>query len=151
MCLFRKKQGEFYEQYQPISTQQIELEELRQLLTAQFPNAIIMLGEKYRFLCAHDDIAVFLAQDQTNKFKYIADKEQISSYDCNVFASRLMGQFCVPGWADLAFGKVWLLQPAHALNLMVTEAKEILYVEPQSDTLLDFTTYNPGFVRFIEM
>ena len=152
MCIsFRKRVGEFYEEHQPTSTAQIELDDLRQLLKKWFPKAIVMLGENYRFLCNHDDIAVFLAQDQTNKFEYIADEEQISSYDCNVFASRLMGQFSVPGWADLTFGKVWLLQPNHALNCLIDIDKEFWYVEPQSDHLLNWGSYNPGFVRFIEM
>lgn len=151
MCLFRRKQDEWYEEHQPTSTEQIELAELNQLLKAKFPNALIMLGEKYRFLCEHDDIAVFLAQDQTNKFKYIADREWISSYDCNVFASRLMGQFSVPRWADLAFGKIWLLEPAHALNCLVDVDGFFWYVEPQTDALMEWDNYNPAFVRFIEM
>uniref|UniRef100_A0A6M3INK4 Agglutinin C-terminal domain-containing protein n=1 Tax=viral metagenome TaxID=1070528 RepID=A0A6M3INK4_9ZZZZ len=142
---------EFYETQQPVSTQQITFNELYHLLRSFFPNAGINLGENYRFLCHYDDIAVFLAQDQTNKMDYVSDSREISSYDCNVFANRLLGQFSVPGWADLTFGKVWLSVPAHALNIAITEDKNLWYVEPQTDELKEFTTYEPANIRFVEM
>ena len=142
---------EFYETYQPTSTQQIEFADLYKLLRLYFPKADLYLGERYRFLCHYDDIAVFLAQDQTNKFEYIADKKEIPSYDCNVFANRLLGQFSVPGWADLCFGKVWLTIPSHALNCMINQDKDFYYVEPQSDELLEYNHYEPNNVRFVEM
>lgn len=142
---------EFYETQQPTSNRQVSFTELYQLLKYYFPQAVINLGEKHRFLCSYDDIAVFLAQDQTNKIGYVVDEAGISSYDCNVFANRLLGQFSVPGWADLTFGKVWLTTPAHALNCMVAEDKECWYIEPQTDELLERTKYSADAVRFIEM
>lgn len=144
-------QLEFYETQQPVSALQISFSELHQLLKYFFPKAIINLGDNYRFLCNYDDIAVFLAQDQTNKMEYIRDTTGISSYDCNIFANRLFGQFSVPKWADLTFGKVWLTTPAHALNCMVAEDKEFWYIEPQTDELLERAKYSADGVRFIEM
>jgi len=142
---------EFWELFQPASVQQISFQDLYTTLRTLFPNASINLGENYRFLCSYDDIAVFLAQDQTNKMDYIGDANGISSYDCNVFANRLLGQFSVPGWADLTFGKVWLSQPAHALNCMLAQDDKFFYIEPQTDELLDYASYEAGSVRFIEM
>jgi len=144
---------EFYELYQPTSTKQVTYKELLALLRSFFPHVAgsINLGESYRYLCAYDDISVFLAQDQTNKMQYVSDQKEISSYDCNVFANRLLGQFSVPGWADLTFGKVWLTVPSHALNCMVAEDGKFWYVEPQTDELLDLNKYPVESVRFIEM
>lgn len=142
---------EFYEKYQPTSTRQVSFDELYLILYRHFPNVQLLLGENYRFLCNHDDIAVFLAQDQTNKFEYISDRKEISSMDCNVFANRLLGQFSVPGWCDLCFGKVWLRVPSHALNAVLTEDEKFFYIEPQTDELLDYSFYESSSVRFVEM
>jgi len=94
----------------------------------EFPGADIFLSDRNFKLCAYDDIAWFLAQDQTNKLEYVAEK-----YDCDDFAYRLMGQFSVPGWSDLAFGLVWTEK--HAMNIIVAEDKKIFFIEPQSDKL----------------
>jgi len=146
-----ESQIDFWTQYQPTSNVQITFGELYALLRKLFPKAPVNLGENYRFLCAYDDIALFLAQDQTNKFEYISDQKGISSYDCNIFANRLLGQFSIPGWCDLTFGKVWLSLPSHALNCMVAEDRQFFYVEPQTDKLLPINKYNRDNVRFIEM
>uniref|UniRef100_A0A6M3KWV3 Agglutinin C-terminal domain-containing protein n=1 Tax=viral metagenome TaxID=1070528 RepID=A0A6M3KWV3_9ZZZZ len=143
--------GEFYETQQPVSTKQIESSDLYKLLREYLPKAEINLSENYRRLCNSNDIAVFLAQDQTNKIDYVSDRPDISSYDCNVFANRLMGQFSVPGWSDLCFGKVWLSSPAHALCCLIDEDQNFWWVEPQTDELLEWITYQPNSVRFIEM
>lgn len=142
---------EWYELHKPISSEQITFTELFQILRAKFPSAIINLGENYRFLCHYDDVAFFLAQDQTNKINYVRDESGISSHDCNVFANRLLGDFSVPGWADLCFGKVWLSVPSHALNCILGEDKQFWFVEPQTDELLEVNTFRPEAIRFIEM
>ena len=142
---------EWYELNQPASTKQIISTDLYKFLWRHFGDTPFFIGDRYRYLCNYDDIAVFLAQDQTNKMEYVSDTEGISSYDCNVFANRLMGQFSVPGWCDLTFGKIWLKVPAHALNLIITETEEIFYVEPQNDELMSVDKYDSKEVRFIEM
>jgi hypothetical protein len=113
---------------QPTSTKRIENEELRQLLHAANPSASIFLSDGSYLLCNEDDIKAFLAQDATNRNKYEAE-----AFDCDDFSYRLLGQFSVPGWSDLCLGIIWT--DVHALNICVTEDKQILYIEPQSDEL----------------
>jgi len=125
----------------PTSTKRIKGEVLYKLLRDKFPDAELYLSDKDYLLCSYDDIALFLAQDNTNKMGYI--KEIL---DCDDFSYRLMGQFSIPGWSDLAFGIVW--SNVHALNICVTEDLEVLFVEPQSDELKDS---QQGLIRFIIM
>ena len=144
---------EWWESNQPETTEEITHTELWNFLHEKFPEAEIFMGENYRTLMSYNDLATFLAQDQTNKMEYIADKQGISSYDCNVFANRLMGQFSVPGWADKTFGKVWTSQPqAHALTCAIDVDWNFLWVEPQNDGIKEslHVTIEP-IVRFIEM
>jgi len=145
-------QLEFYERFQPVSKREVDGKTLREIIRKQFGYDVTYFqGEEHRFLCHPDDIAVFLAQDQTNKFPYISDTKGISSYDCNVFANRLLGQFSVPGWSDLTFGKAWLYVPSHAINCMIDEDEEFWWVEPINDTLLPVDYYDARSVRFVEI
>jgi len=143
--------GEYYKTHQPVSDKQITSSELYALLRSLFPGIAVNLGDSYRFLCHYDDITEFLVQDVTNKMPYISDRQNISSFDCNVFANRLLGQFSVPGWSDLCFGKAWLTIPAHALNIMIADDRKFWWIEPQTDELLEYNYYKPENVRWIEL
>ena len=69
---------------------------------------------------------------------------------CDDFSYRLMGQFSIPGWSDLAFGIVWTSKPyAHALNCMIDEEERFWFVEPQTDELIE--TIEGVEARFIIM
>jgi len=147
MCL--KKKIASPDTINPKMEQQITNIDLRNRLKELFPDALLLLGENYRWLAHNEDIALFLAQDQTNKMEYVSDKKGISSYDCNVFANRLMGQFSIPKWCDVTFGKAWLRIPSHAVNCMLNQELEFFWVEPQTDELLNKNKYSD--VIFIEM
>ena len=126
----------------PVVTASIDIAELKKLLRDKFPNSVVYLSDKEYNLAAYDDIALFLAQDETNKMGYV-DQER----DCDDFAYRLLGQFSVPGWSHLTFGMVWTYN--HAFNIVVTTDKEILFVEPQTDELLSDLKEEWGLMRFI--
>jgi len=117
-----------------------------QILRDRFPEGDIHISDAHSyFACSYDDIAYFLAQDETNRFEY---KDQ--SYDCDDFAARLFGQFSVPGWSDLCIGKMWTEK--HALNLMIDEDQKVWFIEPQSDTIKEeLTDWQGSKNRFIEM
>jgi len=116
----------------PTSVARISITDLRSLIKDKYPGCDLYLSDKEYLLCSHDDIALFLAQDSSNKETYIEEK-----YDCDDFSYRLMGQFSIPDWSDLAFGIIWT--QIHAFNIMITEQEEILFVEPQTDELIEPT------------
>ena len=116
------------ERIEPQSMIRVELAELRQILASAAPTANIQMADNWKFLCNYEDVALFLAQDQTNKLEYIAEE-----YDCDDFAFRLMGQFSVPGWAHLALGICWT--GTHALNCFIDEERKLWFLEPQNDTI----------------
>jgi len=126
MCIFREKVEP--ERILPTSTERIEHEELLSLLQTHLPEAGIYLSDREYLLCKYDDMALFLAQDETNKMGYIPEER-----DCDDFSYRLMGQFSIPGWSDLCFGIVWT--DYHALNCMIDEDKKIWFIEPQTDEI----------------
>jgi len=114
----------------PQSTEIIELADLHTLLMAAAPGATIHMADKWKYLCNYDDVALFLAQDQTNKAEYVAEE-----HDCDDFSFRLKGQFSIPGWSGLALGICWT--DNHALNCFVDEAEKLMFIEPQNDTITD--------------
>lgn len=112
----------------PTSAERIDYGDLYALLRSEAPQAEVFLSDKNYLLCDKADIKAFLAQDETNKMGYVPEER-----DCDDFAYRLMGQFSIPGWSDLAFGIVWT--DKHAMNCFVTENNEFWLIEPQNDTL----------------
>lgn len=139
MCFFKKKVEP--ETVNPQVTKKIQLAELYNLLHAHFPQTQILMSDQEKYLCHYDDIALFLAQDETNKAKFTYE-----TYDCDDFAFRLKGQFSIPGWSGLALGICWT--QTHALNLFVSEDKKIYFLEPQNDTI---TEVIDGIPRIIIM
>ncbi len=116
--------------------------ELYDFLVKKFPNVPLYLSDTDYKLAHYDDVAQFLAEDTTNRFGYSKD------YDCDDFAYRLLGQFSVPGWAELTFGMVWT--DTHALNVVITEDWQFFFVEPQNDELLTELKAGTGTtIRFI--
>ena len=140
MCFFRKPKVE-PETIKPTSTRKASFTEVFQLIAERFPDCPIYLSDNEYLLCSYDDIALFLAQDQTNKMEY-----QSEVYDCDNFSYRLMGQFSIPGWSALAFGIVWSAN--HAFNVFISEDKKLLFVEPQDDSISENME---GDLRFIIM
>ena len=128
MCFLKKKPLVEPEVILPTSTERIPVDELNTLIKGRFIDCQLYLSDLNYLLCSYDDIALFLAQDETNKMTYISEKR-----DCDDFAYRLMGQFSIPEWSDLCLGIIWTTN--HAFNVFITEDKEILFIEPQSDTI----------------
>ena len=114
----------------PHSAKTITYLQLQRLLKELFPTADIYLSDKVYLLCDNEDVAAFLAMDKTNRQEFVAEK-----YDCDDFAYRLMGQYSVPHWSDLALGLIWT--DKHAMNYYVDESGKLWYVEPQNDTVAD--------------
>lgn len=145
---FRKKPAVEPETIKPTSTTEIDLTELWRTLRDKFPKLANPDTEFYLsdagnyLLPTSNDIALFLAQDQTNKYPYIVEK-----FDCDDFAYRLMGQFSIPEWSALCFGIVWTT--THALNCVIDEDKNFWFVEPQTDELMSELKSWMGEVRFL--
>ena len=133
------------EKIKPTSTRVISMGALYQILRKRFPEGELYLSDSMYLLSNKADISKFLQQDATNKYKYQSEK-----YDCDDFAVRLWGQFTIPLWSHLAFGMVWT--NLHALNILVTEDLEVLFVEPQSDTLQkELKPWQGSQIRFVCM
>ncbi len=146
MCFFKKNKVVEPETIKPTSTTEIDLTKLWRLLRSKFPKPtdteFYVSDARNYLLPTSDDIALFLAQDQTNKMEYVKQK-----FDCDDFAYRLMGQFSIPEWSALCFGIVWTT--AHALNCVIDEDKNFWYVEPQTDELMRELEPWMGKVRFV--
>ncbi len=114
------------------------------IIRARFPDCKLFISDMNDYkLVSDEDMAWFLAQDQTNKMGYVPEVR-----DCDDFSYRLMGQVSVPGWSDLAFGIVWT--DAHALNCVILETKEFFFIEPQTDELQkELKSWQGTNIRFI--
>ena len=131
-CTLGKALGECGEEgeiLKPTSTREISLAEKQSFLMVKFPGVPLFLTYQH-LMASYDDIACFLAQDQTNKFGYI-----FPDFICSTYAMRLAGQFNVPDWSAITFGLVWT--DKHALNCVLTEDMKFYFVEPQLDELQD--------------
>ena len=145
MCFLFKKARVEPEKLLPTSSMKISGTDLRALMLAQFPDAKVYISDKEYLLCSYNDIALFLAVDQTNILDYIPDE-----YDCDDYSYRLMGQFSIPSWSALAFGIVWT--DIHALNCFITEDREFYFIEPQGDAIQsDLEAWQGNSIRFIIM
>lgn len=133
------------EKIKPTSIRVIDLAGLYYLLRKKFPEGQIYLSDRTYLLCNPQDIRKFLEQDATNKVKYVPE-----GYDCDDFSYRLMGQFSIEDWANLAFGIVWT--DKHALNCFVTETDRVFFIEPQTDEILeDLKDWMGEKIRFVIM
>lgn len=144
MCnLFKRKQSP--SPLKPIIRAEITLTELYALLRKKFPDSYIFLSDTVKYLCDIEDINTFLEQDHTNRMKYVSEK-----FDCDDFAYRLMGQFSIPGWSELAKAIVWT--DRHALNAFVDTNGEWWFIEPQTDDIKnELVLWQGSEVRLIMM
>ena len=127
----------------PILRRSIDVYELSNVLAEKFPDTEIYLSDRTKYLCDIEDIKTFLAQDETNRTKYVAE-----AFDCDDFAYRLKGQFSVHGWAELATGIVWT--NCHALNIVVDANLDVWIIEPQSDKIQsNLEEWQGDSIRFI--
>ena len=133
-------------EYIPDKSMELTGNQVDNIIRLRFPEGKVYISDsKNYYACSYDDIAYFLAQDQTNRQDYVSEK-----YDCDDFANRLYGQFSVPNWSDLCLGKMWT--DKHALNVMITQDKKLVFLEPQSDTISDDLADWQGTTnRFIEI
>ena len=98
-------------------------------LIGAFPYAKIYIADAIYYVCPHQTIESFLAEDPTDRERYVTE-----TYDCDDFSFRLMGQFHAKPYAALAFGIAW--SQVHAYNIFVSKEGEVLIVEPQTDEIL---------------
>lgn len=92
---------------------------------------LFLVDSKYK-IPTLESIKTFLAEDKTDLYKYVSEW-----LDCDDFSFRLMGQFSVPGWSDLAFGIA--TSNVHAYNCMLADDNgdiKVYIVEPQTDLAL---------------
>ena len=137
--------GQDKEQIEPTIRATIGIGELWELLKARFPTADIYLADEVYQLCSPEDIATFLAQDNTNKMGFVDELR-----DCDDFAYRLMGQLSVPKWSGLAVGICWTEN--HAFNCFLDNNKKLWFIEPQSDAVLeDLIVWQGTTIRFLVM
>ena len=140
MCFFKKKV--VLGKTPPVSSKEISTTDKQTLLSNIFP-AIPQFITYSHILAHYDDIALFLAQDQTNKIPYV-----FPDYVCSHFAFRLMGEFSIPLWSEITFGIVWTNK--HALNCILTDDLEFYFVEPQTDEIYKILPPEYGTsIRFI--
>ena len=62
-------------------------------------------------------------------------KNGLCCHQCDDFATRLHGAFCIPGWSALVVGEVICNTgtDCHAINCFIDSDKKVWLVEPQSD------------------
>lgn len=133
------------EERPPVSNKTTDWAHLMGVLTLAAGGGQVFLSDYTMTLASWDDIAWFLANDETNKATYVTEE-----YDCDNFSYRLMGQFSVPEWAKLAFGIVWT--DVHAINCFIDEDENFWFVEPQTDEVCkELTPYMGTKIRFIMM
>lgn len=130
----------------PSSTQEISSGELYVILRNRFSTkGVLYLSDRRYKLCNIKDVRRFCQADRTNRMKYVEE-----DYDCDDFSYRLMGQFSIPGWSELAFGIMWTEKDA--LNCFVDEAKNLWFLDPQTDTISnDLADWQGSELRFIVM
>lgn len=126
----------------PSGNKEISLQAKQAFLNAKFPGVQLFLTYQH-ILPTYNDIAYFLAQDQTNKYPYT-----FPDYICSSYALRLAGQFSIPKWSELTFGLVWT--NLHALNCVITDDLQFFFVEPQSDELqTELKEWQGTTIRFL--
>lgn len=147
MCFKKKKPPQipgydFDIDIRPEGAREILAVVIKDIIKSKFPNMAdeqIYLADSRATLPTYNDIAAFLAQDDTNHMTY-----KSSDLDCDDFAHRLKGQFSVPGWSHILLGTVWT--SGHAQNWVITKDEELLFIEPQADRLeADIGTTNFRF------
>jgi hypothetical protein len=144
-CSMAKALGECQdkkEEILPSGKKEISFQEKEAFLKARFPGVQLLLTYQH-ILPTYDDIAYFLARDQTNKYAYV-----MPDYICSSYAIRLAGQFSIPKWSELTFGLVWT--DKHALNCVITEDMQFYFAEPQTDELqTELKEWQGSQIRFI--
>ncbi|MCK5018102.1 MAG: hypothetical protein KAS32_13680 [Candidatus Peribacteraceae bacterium] len=117
-------------------TKKINHQALQQILQAQLKNDTFDLTCVFKDLnykiAPKSEYERMISHDQTNNMLYTGD-----DLDCDDFAARLHGAFCIPGWSALAFGEVICRTPKgyHAINCFVDTDTQVWLVEPQDDSI----------------
>ena len=109
------------------------------------------LSDQKYYAAKLTDIQVVLQQTKIDELPYIIEEETgVEAYDCDNFASALMGAFQCdpykPEWR--ATGKqavfecwVWWKDNdktyGHALNCAILESRKFVFIEPQNDRIFD--------------
>jgi len=90
---------------------------------------LFLVDWKYK-IPTYESMWEFLRRDKTDLYKYIPEW-----LDCDDFSFRLMGQFSIPGWSDIAFGIA--TSRSHAYNIVVAnnEGLKVYLIEPQTDKM----------------
>ena len=118
----------------PKDTVDIGYKEVIELLQAQLKNdnhvlTVVVSDYKYR-IAPKSEYLRMIHYDNTNTIPYEEDYG-----DCDDFATRLHGAFCIPGWSALVVGEVICNtgRDCHAINCFIDTNKQVWLIEPQTD------------------
>lgn len=120
----------------PKDTINIDYKEVIEILQDQLKNdnhilTVVVSDYKYK-LAPKSEYMRMIRYDNTNTMMY--DKEYL---DCDDFATRLHGAFCIPGWSALVVGEVICNTgtDCHAINCFIDSDKKVWLCEPQNDQI----------------
>lgn len=120
----------------PKDTVDIGYREVVEILQTQLPNTeqdvtVVVSDHHYR-LAPKSEYVRMIRHDQTNNMIY-----DPSYLDCDDFATRLHGAFCIPGWSALVLGEVVCTTgtECHAINCFIDSDKKVWLIEPQNDQI----------------
>jgi len=117
----------------PNYLEDIDYNEVYNILSAEFPNATLLLADnKYR-TTTKDELIRFLKWDMTDSWKYVSE-----FFDCDDFSNSIFGSISNPDWGCLPFGIVWAEVPGggHAINCFISSDREVFIIEPQTDVVM---------------
>ena len=117
----------------------------------KFGGIPIYLSDGDYDLPSDKDVKSFVDSDPTSNEVYGERRHSgdMEDFDCDDFAYMLMGNSCKEN-SSWAFGIIWT--EAHAFCIYVNNLKRIMFVEPQSDKILDYIeSWQGKSPRFIVM
>jgi hypothetical protein len=121
----------------PNDLENIDFDELYSVLSAEFPEAHILLADEKYKTTSKSEIERYLEEDVLDKLKYVSEY-----YDCDDFSFALKGKLSNPDWGKLPFGILWTetRSGAHALNCFVDKDREVWIIEPQTDEIFKLSS-----------
>ena len=99
------------------------------LTNPDHPLGVMARDWKYK-LAPKTEYMRMIRYDNTDTISYESDY-----MDCDDFAAKLHGAFCIPGWSSLVFGEVTCFtgSDCHRINCFIDSDYQVWLVEPQND------------------
>jgi len=116
----------------PQDLENIDFNEVNTLLTAEFPNATLLLSDYMYKTTTLAEFDRFIKNDVTNNNIYVSEY-----YDCDDFSYSIMGHLSNQDWGCLTFGILWTSTPGggHAVNCFIDKDRNVWILEPQDDSI----------------